>query len=634
MAKSEVSRYQRHLSSRFILFLFGVLGLVSACFLLMFYYFYNQQIAEERTQASHSVSLLLKSSLERAMLRRDLPGLRDIISDMVKHEGVAEVMILNPNGEVRFASRPERLGISAEFIIQEFCPNCTPSALPLEPVSRFFTPEGGPEMLRTFHPVRNKPECVGCHGSPATHPVNGILVVDHDATQVRQKAWVNILALVAAGGIALLFSALAAWWFMKRYVLGPISALDHASEALSQGDLGARVDIPGHDEMANLAQGFNHMAERLQLSMRALSSRQQFLQGVMDAVPDGLRVINPRHQIVMANRTYAEMAGYESPSDLRDKLCYQVTCQEAQACPPSLKTCPLTTLTPERPTLKFMEALAREDGSSLSTEVFAARLPEFTEVDGNTEDLIIESVRNLEQAVQFSHEQKLAAMGELAAGVAHEIHNPLASIRIALQASSEIMVESEQVNSELKSYLHLVDEQVEQCLGVTRRLMRLGSLTSNHPELVEVNRVIEETLSLLRFEREQRGIEQQLHLAAGNPRILAADNDLRMIVLNLVQNAFHAMPSGGALTIRTEQGSGHVNILVQDTGMGIADDILPYIFDPFFSRRIDQAGSGLGLAICRSLVRQHKGEIKVAEHAPGQTVFFLQFPDVDAPEQG
>lgn len=619
----------QHLSRRFIVFLFGVLGLVSVCFLLMFYYFYNAQIADERTQASHSVSLLLKSSLEGAMLRRDLPGLRDIIGDLGRQEGVKEVMILNPAGEVRFASRQERLGQMEASIIQQFCPNCTAASLPLEPVTRFFTPSHGGELLRTFHPVRNKQECMQCHGSPDAHPVNGILVVDYDAAPIRQKGWMNILILAGAGVVAVLFSAWAAWWFMQRYVLQPVSRLHQASQALSQGDLTTRVPVRGSDEMANLATTFNHMAERLQHGHQVLQSREQFLQGLIDAVPDGVRVIDPYFQIVVANRAYAEQCGVASAESLRQQYCYKVTYQRDTPCPPSLRSCPLATLSAEQPTLKFMETLHRVDGSLLSTEVYAARLPVAAGADLASECLVVESVRDMDKAVQYSHEQKLASLGELAAGVAHEIHNPLASVRIALQASDRILDTSQENVTELKDYLHLVDEQVEQCLDVTHRLMKLGALASGHPELVEVNTVIRETLSLLRFEREQKGIGESLQLDASNPRILAADNDLRMIILNLVQNAFHAMPEGGLLCVISRKQGASVEIRVEDTGTGIPDEILAHIFDPFFSRRHDQRGTGLGLTITRTLVKQHGGQIQVAEHAAGKTAFMLHFPDAD-----
>lgn len=619
--------HQQHLSRRFILFLFGVLGLVSVCFLLMFYYFYSAQIAEERTQASHSVSLLLKSSLERAMLRRDLPGLRDIINDLGKQEGIREVMILNPAGEVRFASQPQRLGQAAVAMIGEFCPGCTPASLPQEPVTHFTIADNGDELLRTFHPVRNKPECMQCHGAAALNPVNGILVVDYDAAPIRQKGLMNILILVGAGGVAVLFSAWAAWWFMQRYVLQPVARLHHASQLLSQGDLATRVMVSGEDEMGNLASTFNRMAASLQHSHQELKSREQFLQDLVDAVPDGVRVIDPDHRIVLANRAYAQQSGSASPQALRQQPCYLASHQLDAPCPPSLRTCPLHVLGEQHTSLKFVETLERADGSLLSTEVYAARLP--VTVQGVTQYWVVESVRDLEKAVHYSHEQKLASLGELAAGVAHEIHNPLASVRIALQASSQLLDTPAHDVSELKDYLHLVDERVEQCLDVTRRLMKLGTLASNHPELVEVNVVIRETLSLLRFEREQKGIREHLQLDEGNPRILAADNDLRMIILNLVQNAFHAMPDGGDVRVVTLRQGDQVEIRVEDSGTGISDEVLAHIFDPFFSRRHDQRGSGLGLTITRNLVRQHGGQIQVAEHAPGKTVFVLHFPDAD-----
>lgn len=631
MFESVKSIYRQHLSRRFIVFLFGVLGVVSVCFLLLFYYFYSSQLADERTQASQGVSLLLKSSLERAMLRRDLPGLREIISDLGMQEGVHDVMILNPQGEVRFASRQDLLGKDAYSVVQQFCPNCDPARLPVEPVTHFIKPENGKELLRTFHPVRNQPQCMECHGSAKTHPVNGILVVDYEAAPIRKKGLINILMLAGAGSIAVLFSAWAAWWFMRRYVLQPIASLNTASRSLSEGDLGVRVPVRGRDEMASLAGAFNHMAERLQHSHKVLKSREQFLQGLIDAVPDGVRVIDPYYQIVVANRAYAEQSGFDSVTGLRQQYCYKVTFQRDTPCPPSLRTCPLHVLNAQQPTLKFVESLQRRDGTSLATEVYSALLPVLAPDGEQQEMLVVESVRDLEQAIQYSHEQKLASLGELAAGVAHEIHNPLASVRIALEASGRMLGGTSRYDvDELKAYLHLVDERVEQCLDVTHRLMKLGTLASSHPELVEVNSVIRETLSLLHFEREHLGIGEHLDLDPANPRILAADNDLRMIILNLAQNAFHAMPDGGGLRICTRQSEGKVEIRVEDTGLGIDPGILPYIFDPFFSRRRDQRGSGLGLTIASSLVKQHGGSIQVAGSAPGHTVFVLQFPDADA----
>jgi len=627
-ARNSPGKFSTYLSRRFIVFLFSVLVLVSAAFLLIFYFFYSAQIAEERTQASQSVSLLLKSSLERAMLRRDLLGLQDIVKDLGHNDGVEQVLILNPTGEVRFASQVSKVGRQEQQIIQTFCPDCIASHLPLEPVTRFVQPTDSDEVLRTFHPVRNKLECRGCHGDAATYPVNGILVVDYKAAPIRAKGYMNILMLMGAGAIALVASAMAAWWFMQRYVLQPVQQLDSASKALSLGNLDTRVPVTAEDEMGNLARTFNHMAERLQHSHNVLQHREQFLQDILDAVPDGVRVIDSFYQIVVANRAYAELSGYQKVQELRQQYCYRVTYQRDTPCPSTVRTCPLNDLPAPQSTLKFMETLQRADGSSRLTEVYAARL---ALAQAEDEFLVVESVRDLEQAVQYSHEQKLTALGELAAGVAHEIHNPLASVRIALQVSDQLLQNPNSNLSELTDYLRLVDDKVEQCLDVTRRLMRLGTLASTHPELVEVNTVIQETISLLRFEREQLQIREQLSLSEANPRILAADNDVRMIILNLVQNAFHAMHAqGGLLTITTYKNADKVVITIEDTGTGIADEVLPHIFDPFYSRRIDKRGSGLGLTITHALVLQHHGSIQVASHIPGKTIFVVSFPDIDS----
>lgn len=622
---------KQQLSRRFALFLLTLLSIISLCFLLLFYFFYHDQITDERTQASQSVSLLLKSSLERAMLRRDLEGLRDIVNDLGQQQDVKEVMILNPAGEIRFASKPEHLGQSGAYVIEQFCPGCSEYELPLQPMTRFVQAGSGDELLRTFHPVNNKSACMTCHGTVTEHPVNGILVVDYDAAPIRAKGQTHMITLAIAGIWVILLSACGAWWFMQRYILKPVHQLGQASQLLSQGDLSARVTLatpPPQDEITELAHTFNHMAERLQQHRQEQQNRQQFLQGLIDTVPDGVRVIDANYRIVLANRTYAEQSGYSGPHELLQKHCYQITCQRTSPCPASLRTCPLHELHQAQQTIKFMETLQRPDGCQMLTEVYATGLPIMSE---NEQEgfMVVEAVRDLEKAAQYSHEQKLASLGELAAGVAHEIHNPLASVQIALQASGYILDTATGETDALKDYLHLVDEQVKQCLDVTQRLMKLGTLASDYQQLVEVNSVIRETLSLLRFEREQRGIQEHQILDPANPRILAADNDIRMIILNLVQNAFHAMPNQGELTVTTRQLDTQVEIRIQDTGCGIPEQALAHIFDPFFSQRQDKKGSGLGLTIARSLTQQHAGEIRIDAHQAGHTVFVLVFPDAD-----
>jgi signal transduction histidine kinase len=415
---------------------------------------------------------------------------------------------------------------------------------------------------------------------------------------------------------------------MHRAVLRPIVTLDQASRALAAGDLTVRVDMPGQSEIARFGQTFNRMGQNLQESHEKLRQREQFLQGLIDADPDGVRVIDSDYHIIMANRTYCEQVG-QSPEQALRSHCYASSHGRDTPCPPTLVTCPLHEIEQTGTALKCAQRFLRPNGGALQVEVFAAPLT--IENNGRSQTLIVESIRDLAKQIRYSHEQKLADLGELAAGVAHEIHNPLGSIRMALQGMDKAAAQDVSMPAELKDYLHLVNGEIDHCIEVTNRLLRLSALPGKQPELVAVNQAVEETLSLLRYEAEQQGIRLRFSLAAASPRIMAADSDLRMVALNLAQNAFHAMPQGGELHVASRVAGGEVELLFDDTGAGIAADVLPRIFDPFFSKRADgKKGTGLGLTISKSLVERYGGRIEVQAAQPRGTRFRLVFPDADS----
>jgi signal transduction histidine kinase len=149
-------------------------------------------------------------------------------------------------------------------------------------------------------------------------------------------------------------------------------------------------------------------------------------------------------------------------------------------------------------------------------------------------------------------------------------------------------------------------------------------------ELVTVDRVIDDTLKLLRWEAETRSVRLRLCTEGTPLRILATDSDLRMVALNLAQNACHAMPQGGALTVRCKRDQKRVLIHFEDTGVGIDPRDQVRIFEPFFSRRADGVrGTGLGLSISKSIVENHHGTISVRSE-PGQgSRISVAFPDAD-----
>jgi len=591
------------------------IGLVvsSVVFLLLFVGMYRQTLEHEKRAAVSQINNLLRSSLENAMLKRDLDGLRFIVSRLGAQEGIAAVFITNPAGEVRFADDPAVLGnrYGREW------------AADLEASTRFLTRQDGREVLQSRVPVRNRADCRECHGPADVNPVNGILYVDYDASALRSQARNTTLALMGSGALIVLLNLAGGWWFIRRFVIAPVQALAGATDSLAQGDLGIRANIAGTDEIAQLGASFDRMAARLEDSNRSLRDHDRFLQSLLDAVPDGVRILDEDFRVLACNRSYRLQAGLPLDGEVGEP-CYALSFGRDAPCPPTLLTCPVHELRSQRTAVKTVQRHVARDGGERDVEIHAAPLQLLR--DGREQRLVVESLRDLATQIRYSHEQKLSELGKLAAGVAHEIHNPLASIRFALHAVDDAVQRGR--TEEAIEHVRLIDHEIDKCINVTERLLKLSMVSAADGEIVDLNVAVSETLSLLHWEAEQRGVRIDFDLDPDGPRALAKESDVRMIALNLGQNALHAMPDGGRVHVRTRRAGDRVEVVVEDSGVGIAAEDLERIFDPFFSRRADGAqGTGLGLPISRALARSFHGDIAVESRPGAGARFTLQLPE-------
>lgn len=590
----------------------------SLVFLVLFINLYQNELAQERTNAAVQVNRLLQTSLENAMLKRDLDGLREILNHLGQQPGVLAVSITNPAGEIRFSSAAALLG---RFIQAD-------SAKLQAPSTQWLEDQRQQGVLRSINPVRNKPACLECHGPADSNPLNGILYVDYDAEPLRNKARDTTLLLMSSGALIVLINLLGGWWFIQRYVIHPLEQLAQASQRLAHGDLDARAQLRGRDELAKLGSAFNEMAENLQIKVRELQEKEQFLQELIDAIPDGLRIIDADFQVILSNQAYRRQLGQDERRQAAER-CYEFAHQRSTPCPSTLITCPLEEMRRNEAPLRVVHRHRRENGQTLEVEIYAA--PMHVTRNGKQERLMIESIRDLELQVKFSHEQKLSELGRLAAGVAHEIHNPLASVRLALHAAQQANHPDHPDSAQIQTYLELVDQEIDKCIQVTERLLKLSVPPPAQAELVELDRVLDDTLKLLFWEAETRGASIQLEIPGERPyRIMATDSEMRMLSLNLAQNALHAMVQGGVLQVICAREEDKIRIIFSDNGCGIAPNDMRHIFNPFFSRRADGVrGTGLGLSISKAIVDNYGGDISV-ESMPGVgSRFTLRFPDAD-----
>ena len=608
---------QGRLQSRIVIALVLSAVCASAVMLLLIGMAWRHMLQTQRAEVAAQTSRLLQATLENAMLKRDVPGLQQVVQRLGQQPGVVGVYIVNRQGEIRFSSRPEALG--------EVLPGgpdqwAHPSNFSVQTES--LNDRHGTAVVRAINPVQNQLPCLMCHGSAETHPINGTLLVDFDAAPITAQTWQGMVEVMLAGALVVGVMAWVVGWMLRRRVIQPLEELEQTVQGFDAGQEDLRAPLSGGAEVARVAEAFNHTADRLMASRAEVDRERLRLQLIVDSLPDAVRVLDASGRMRAANKAFCERYGV-TPETLAERPCYAITHGLTQPCVPTMVLCPLHELNEHRLQMRCNQRHLKADGTLFPVEIHAAR---FT-VPGEAQAWIVESIRDLSAAASVSQEERLAEVGLLAAGVAHEIHNPLASVRLAVQMLQQEIAAGRSTDREMEEYLQLVDREVDQCIHVTQRLLLLARKPTGALQAVDIVSAVQDTLGLLAFDALQHHIIQVAHLPDIATWVLAEVSELRMLLINLIQNAHHAMPDGGDLTIHLSTKQDRHCLRVTDTGVGISPEDLPHIFDPFFTRRADgHAGTGLGLTICRGIVEGYGGSIRVHSQLGVGTTFEIELP--------
>jgi signal transduction histidine kinase len=225
--------------------------------------------------------------------------------------------------------------------------------------------------------------------------------------------------------------------------------------------------------------------------------------------------------------------------------------------------------------------------------------------------------------------EQLASVGFLAAGVAHEINNPLAAIAMCAESLEmrmhDIIVADDQApddehNEEitiLRKYLRRIQDEAFRCKGITEKLLdfsRMGDVEKQSTDLVELT---EGVIDMVRHLGKYR--EKKVEFSVAQPVIAAVNaQELKQVLLNLVTNGLDSLEPGGVVTVELGRTAMHAQIIVRDNGCGMTPEVLKHLFEPFFTRRRDGQGTGLGLSITYRIVEEHGGRIEATSAGPGR----------------
>ncbi len=428
------------------------------------------------------------------------------------------------------------------------------------------------------------------------------------ARRAKTLRWI-LLAVTAAA----LAATVAIGLRTARSLSAPIGELSHAARDLAKGKLDRRVPVSSTDEIGELAQAFNDMAGDLAKSNARLERSEAAYRNLFDDAVVGLYRADAEGHLLLANRRLLDVLGCDSEPgvphdvDLREHFRDAVRWRELQS---ALET--------QGEVRDFEAEMRRPDGRRLEVILSARRDSASGNIEGSVQD--VTDRRLLEQ--QIVQKEKLSAIGQLAAGISHEMRNPLGIVSNALYDLRQIVNMND---PEVSEDLAIATEELNRLNAIIGNLLEFSRESGSEPEPVDVHRIVERTLQLMAKSFTNQNVEVITELE-DTPPARFNSNALKQVFINLVTNAAQAMPNGGRLSIRTRAVGGHLELEVEDTGLGISARDLPRIFNPFFTTKEAGKGTGLGLSIVHSTLRKYDGDIRVRSVEGKGTTFTVFLP--------
>jgi PAS domain S-box-containing protein len=378
--------------------------------------------------------------------------------------------------------------------------------------------------------------------------------------------------------------------------------------------------VQARDEIEEITLAARALARRLRENQGRLLQSNELLQSVVNSTTDMVVLIDRDLRIKMVNQAFLKNFRLQE-EQVQGQLCQEV--HAGDLCP--LFSAGLKKVLESRQPVT--EELAGPDG-----EIF---LMHFYPVRSGTGDIggvviyarDITEARRLQQSIQRT--EKLASLGQLAAGVAHEINNPLGVIL----TYTDLLKKELAGQTEPRQDVETIEKHTLTCKRIVADLLKFARSESTQRQLTSLNRCLEEALGMMTHELSHGHIAVQLDLDPDLPLINVDADKMKQVFLNLLMNARQAIGESGEIRVATSfhEALGQERVVIRDSGKGIPPHLLEKIFDPFFSTKAAGEGTGLGLSVSYGIIQEHRGEIQVRSDPGHWTEFTIILPVSDTP---
>ncbi len=346
-----------------------------------------------------------------------------------------------------------------------------------------------------------------------------------------------------------------------------------------------------------------------------IANENELLDMVLDSMTDGVVVTDKNHRILLYNKAFGRLIPFTQSDDHEQKLWEAIEDRE------------ISDFFDEK--LNNQEKVVDKEftlSNGVTRTISLSILPLVKEgkIQGNLVHVEDVTEKRSKEA-RLRRAENLAALTTLAAGIAHEIKNPLGSIGIHIQLIQKAMRNKETIRREdIENYLNVINEEVDRLNRIIVDFLFAVRPMNTKLEDSDVNQVIKGLLDFVKYELEESNVKLEAHLAEALPKIKLDAKYFKQALLNLIKNALYAMPNGGILRVETGRTGDMVYVKIIDNGVGIPKSIIDKIFEPYFTTK--DFGTGLGLTLVYKIVKEHMGEITVESKEGKGTVFTLSFP--------
>lgn len=350
----------------------------------------------------------------------------------------------------------------------------------------------------------------------------------------------------------------------------------------------------------------------------AVSMSQQEWRETFDSISDPILVVDAERRVRKVNRAFAGLFGLR-PQAVIDRDCLDLLYRGQE---PS----------DDDPLLRGLRTAQPAEGEITDPEtkriyralVFPSTTSE-KELPGAI--MVLRDITDeREREMRLIMSERLASLGQMASGIAHEINNPLAAIAGCVDGMSR-RLSRQQFDPELfQRYLKIIKDEITRTKTITTSMLSIVRKSTYERKQVDLHATIDATIEIIGFQGRLRSVEAEKRFADGLPSVVGSEGEIRQVLLILATNALDAMQGRGILSISTGTDGANVTIDVGDTGPGIPADLQQRIFDPFFTTKADQGGTGLGLSIAQRIVTGHNGTLQVLSSDTSGTTFRITLP--------